>query len=239
MIRSSISEIDSQGDICILQISNGKKNKITVPEFVEINELDNFIKTHNSKGLVITGNDRNFSDGADVSMIDSCISNPEELTEKLRKGKELLYYIENLPIITAAAINGACFGAGLEIALSCQFRFSKSNAFFAFPEVSRGIIPGMSGVERLTRLIGKSSAVKMALSGEMITAQQAFDSGLIDEIVTDTSVLDSCLNFVNDLTESRSLGQIKSIVMTANNSVTVNKFSDMDYFEQVLSDKKV
>lgn len=237
MIRSSISEIESIDDICVVRISNGKKNKITEPEFIKTDELDNYLTENRCKGLIITGNERNFSDGADVSLIENSISNTEELTLKLRKGKELLYYIENLPVVTVAAITGACFGAGLEIALSCQFRISKQNSFFGLPEVNRGIVPGMSGVERLTRLTGKSRAIRIALSGEIFTSEEALNADIIDKI-TDEDVIDASLKFVHELTDNRNLCQIRSIVDTANNSQIINRFSDKSYFTEVLKEKE-
>jgi enoyl-CoA hydratase/carnithine racemase len=92
------------------------------------------------------------------------------------------------PII--AAVNGLAIGGGVELALMCDICFASDAASFAFAEVSRGLIPGNGGTQRLTRRIGRSRALEMILSGRTVSAAEALDIGLVDHVVEAGSLLD-------------------------------------------------
>ena len=216
-IHSGISQLHILDDIGVVQICSDRKNHIILPEFAELSVLDRWINENNLKAIIITGNSRHFSDGADFNKIVSGSENTEALAAAIEKGRKLLDYIESLSIITIAAISGACFGAGLEIALSCQFRISTTNAFFSLPEASRGIIPGMNGVERLSKLIGKNNAIRLSLTGEMLPAELALKAGIID-FVSESDCMKSAMEFAKSLTDDRSILQINSIVKAASGS---------------------
>ena len=122
MINSNISTLYAENDIAFIKLSNGPKNLLTEPEFIDRKILTEWLESNKEiKALIITGEGRHFSHGADVSLFSdsSCSDN---ITEKLENAKKLLDTIENLPIVTVASINGGCFGGGLETALSCQFK---------------------------------------------------------------------------------------------------------------------
>lgn len=209
-IQSGISFLSVQNGIGILEISSDKKNHITMPEFVDTNLLVSWIRENCLKSLVITGKGRHFSDGADFTLIEGSENTLNELYEQIEKGRNLLNTIEHLPVVTVAAINGSCFGAGLEIALSCNFRICSSRSFFALPEASRGIIPGMNGVERMSKLCGRNKAVYMALTGEMLNAEDALKAGIVDRINDD--YLGAAISFASELTSEKTVHQIASIV---------------------------
>lgn len=216
-IHSGISQLYIQDNIGVVQICSDRKNHIVLPEFAELSVIDRWVNENKLKALIITGNGKHFSDGADFNKIVTEKENTETLAAAIEKGKKLLNYIERLSIITISAINGACFGAGLEIALSCQFRISAPNAFFALPEASRGIIPGMNGVERLSKFIGKSNAIRLSLTGEMLSAESALKAGIID-FISDSDCMKSAIEFAKSLIDERSLLQINSIVKAASGS---------------------
>ena len=157
MLRTNLSELYAEDNIAVLTIDNGPKNLLTEPEFADRKKLLGWLDENPQVGaLIITGKGRQFSHGADVSLFGT--SDSSELSAKLENARELLRTIEKLPIITAAAINGGCFGGGLEIALSCQFRIASPSAFLGLPEIMHGVVPGMGGMERLYRLLGKEKA---------------------------------------------------------------------------------
>lgn len=208
--QSGISVLSVQNNTGIVEIFSDKKNHITIPEFVDTSVLKKWISDNKLNSVIITGRGRHFSNGADFSLIESSDDSIDELFENIQKGRELLNEIEKLPVVTVAAINGSCFGAGLEIALSCNFRICSQKSFFALPEASRGIIPGLNGVERLSRLCGRRKAIQIALSGEMFNSEDALAAGIVDMVSDDS--LDAALKFVQELTENKTIHQISSIV---------------------------
>ncbi len=208
-IQSGISILSVKDSTGIVEIFSDKKNHITIPEFVDINILEKWITDNKLKSVIITGRGRHFSNGADFSLIENSEDSIDELFERIQKGRELLNVIEKLPVVTAAAINGSCFGAGLEIALSCNFRICSQKSFFALPEASRGIIPGLNGVERLSHLCGRRKAIQIALSGEMLNPEDALNAGIVDMISEEP--LEAALKFVQELTDNKTVHQVSAI----------------------------
>ena len=91
--------------------------------------------------------------------------------------------LRDLPYPVVAAVSGCCLGSGFELALACTARVASENAFFALPESQHGLIPGCGGTVNLTELIGFRKAMTLVLSGELISAAQALDLGLVDIVV--------------------------------------------------------
>lgn len=236
MIRSNISSLDKYDErIAILTLENGSKNLLSEPEFIQQEVLINWLDSEPQvKALIITGAGRHFSHGADVSQFAK--GNIDEISVKLDKAKTLLNTIENLPILTAAAINGGCFGGGLEIALSCNFRICSPKAFLGLPEIMHGVIPGMGGIERMTRLLGKEKALQLCLCGEMMTAQAALENGLVTKITEQKNPLEETAAFLNELLKGKSDLQIDSILQTVNRTVQGAADPSADYFAKVLKE---
>lgn len=234
-VASNISTLYAEGNTAILTLENGVKNLLTEPEFIEKDVLLGFLKEHTEvNALIIRGKGRHFSHGADVSLF-SDSSARASITEKLEKSRELLRTIERLPILTAAAINGGCFGGGLEIALSCQFRIASPKAFLGLTEIMHGVIPGMGGMERLQRLLGRQTALAMCMNGEMISAQQALERGLVTAVSENKDAFPECLDFVNKLAEGKSKLQIECILRTMNNVLDGVEDPSKGQFEKVLA----
>ena len=140
------------------------------------------------------------------------------------------------PIYTAAAINGGCFGGGLEIALSCQFRIASPSAFLGLPEIMHGVVPGMGGMERLYRLLGKEKALRMILAGEMISAKDALSLGLVTQLSEEKNSFNETMNFVRDLLSGKSLTQIHAIIDTINLAIEGAEDPSNGKFEQTLAE---
>lgn len=234
MLRSNLSELHAEDNIALLTIDNGPKNLLTEPEFIDRKELLDWLDKNPQTGaLVITGNKRNFSQGADVSKF----SEPGgELSEKLENARELLRTIERLPILTVAAINGGCFGGGLEIALSCQIRIASPGAILGLTEIMHGVVPGMGGMERLARLLGKEKAIQMILAGEMISAKDALSSGLVTKLSEQKNCLDEALSFAKELISGKSIAQINAIINTVNEAFDDIEDPSKGRFEAVLAE---
>ena len=217
MEKSNIVNWERQGEIGILSISNGKENYLNVPDFMDINDLKKWTSEVGLKGIIITGIGRNFSAGADLNNLQKLASDQIILEQKMNKGKEILDYIENLNIPVVAAVNGVCFGGGMEIALACHIRIAAQNALFAFPETNHGLIPGLGGTYRLTQMLGKR-AFEIVMNGDMINLSEAKNLGLVSYIADSKKSLDFAVEFLDSLIGDRSIEVIRSVMQAIKNS---------------------
>src|SRR5215468_8657670 len=134
------------------------------------------------RGVILTGaGDKAFIAGADISELATVTAVQAE--ESSTYGQDVLNLIENLGKPVIAAINGFALGGGCETAMACTIRIATENAKFGQPEVALGLIPGGGGTQRLARLIGKGRALQLILTGGMISAQEAYRIGLVNEVV--------------------------------------------------------
>jgi enoyl-CoA hydratase/carnithine racemase len=135
------------------------------------------------RGVILTGaGGKAFIAGADISELAHVAA--FEAEQSSRFGQEVLDLIENLGKPVVAAINGFALGGGCETAMACTIRIAVESAKFGQPEVKLGLVPGGGGTQRMPRLIGKGRALQLILSGEMISAQEAYRIGLVNEIVS-------------------------------------------------------
>jgi enoyl-CoA hydratase len=135
------------------------------------------------KPLIITGNEKFFSAGADLQEIADL--NAAAALDFARSGQALMNAIEQFPAPTCAAISGYCMGGGLDLALACRHRIAAPNAIFGHRGAALGLITGWGGTQRLPRLIGKGRALEMFLTAETLDARQALTTGVVDEISED------------------------------------------------------
>src|SRR2546426_1961921 len=134
------------------------------------------------RGVILTGaGDKAFIAGADISELAHVTA--VEAEESSTFGQAVLNLIENLGKPVIAAVNGFALGGGCETAMACTIRVASEHVKFGQPEVKLGLIPGGGGTQRLPRLVGKGRALQLILSGAMITAQEAYRIGLVNEIV--------------------------------------------------------
>ena len=134
------------------------------------------------RGVILTGaGDKAFIAGADIGKLAQVTA--FEAEQSSRFGQAVLDLIENLGKPVIAAVNGFALGGGCETAMACTIRIAVDTAKFGQPEVKLGLLPGGGGTQRLPRLIGKGRALQLILSGETISAQEAYRIGLVNEIV--------------------------------------------------------
>jgi enoyl-CoA hydratase/carnithine racemase len=134
------------------------------------------------RGVILTGaGDKAFIAGADIGELSRVTA--VEAEESSTLGQGVLNLVENLGKPVVAAINGFALGGGCETAMACTIRVATENAKFGQPEVKLGVLPGGGGTQRLPRLVGKGRALQLILSGEMISAQEAYRIGLVNEVV--------------------------------------------------------
>jgi enoyl-CoA hydratase/carnithine racemase len=112
---------------------------------------------------------------------------------------------ERSPTMTIAAVNGLALGGGCEIAMACDVRLAGYSAGFGQPEINLGIIPGFGGTQRLPRLVGPAKALEMNASGEPISAEEAFEFGLVNRAVPDHELFDTALSWARKLARQAPL----------------------------------
>lgn len=133
--------------------------------------------------LVLAGNDRFFSAGAELEEI-AALDGPRAY-EFSKMGQSLMAAIADFPAPVYAAISGYCMGGGLDLALACHRRIASPHAVFGHRGAALGLITGWGGTQRLPRLIGRGCALEMLVAAEKINARQALRMGLIDGIADD------------------------------------------------------
>jgi enoyl-CoA hydratase len=148
-----------------------------------IQGLDDEARCSKLKALIITGNEKFFSAGADLNEI-SQLTAPQAF-EFSRAGQALMQAIDNFPVPVIAAIRGYCMGGGMDLALACDYRIAAPNAVFGHRGATLGVMTGWGGTQRLPRLIGESRAMQMFLLAEMVKADEALRIGLVDRIADD------------------------------------------------------
>jgi len=140
-------------------------------------------KAPEAGAVILTGaGEKAFVAGADISELAALT--PTGARETALRGQALMDSIEHLGKPVVAAVNGFALGGGCELALACTLRIASVNALFGQPEVKLGIIPGYAGTQRLPRLVGKGRALEIILSGEPISAEEAWRIGLANQVVS-------------------------------------------------------
>jgi Enoyl-CoA hydratase/carnithine racemase len=157
-----------------------------------LTELDDALgrveKEDSIRGLILTGaGEKAFVAGADIRELAS--ASPVELHSLALRGQRIFRRLELLPKPSIAAINGFALGGGLEVAMSCTLRVASENAKLGQPEVKLGIIAGYGGTQRLPRLVGRGRALEMLLTGESVTAQEAYRIGLVNYVVPQAELI--------------------------------------------------
>ena len=131
---------------------------------------------------ILTGEgEKAFIAGADINEL--ATQGPVQGKDYAQRGQAVFDLIENCGKPVIACVNGFALGGGCEVAMACTLRLASENAKFGQPEVKLGIIPGYGGTQRLPRLVGKGRAMQIILSGEMLSAQEAYRIGLVNEVV--------------------------------------------------------
>lgn len=153
---------------------------------------------------ILTGaGEKSFVSGADINELAQL--SPVAGRDYGLFGQSVLNRIENSPKPFIAAINGYALGGGCELAMACTFRIASEKAKLGQPEVKLGLIPGYGGTQRLARLVGKGRALQLVLSGENISAQEAYRLGLVNEVVPGPDLLPEAENLARKIAANAPL----------------------------------
>ena len=193
-----VIEVSKNKQIGILKINRpdslNAMNREVLIEF--INGLNKIQSDKDMRVIIITGSgEKAFIAGADIKLMQKM--NREEAFDFANLGQELANLIEKSDKPVIAAVNGYALGGGCEIALSCHLRIASDNAIFAQPEVKIGLLPGWGGTQRLPRIIGRGLANEIILTGRNVTAKEAFDIGLVNKVVPQEELMNTCFDIAN------------------------------------------
>ena len=173
-----------------------------------LNSLDQALADPVVKAVVITGNERAFSGGADVKEFGTALAAREP------RLPTVIAAFEASPKPVVAAIAGVCMGGGLELAMGAHYRVASADAQIALPEVKLGLLPGAGGTQRLPRLIGLEAALNMIVSGTVVPASRLKGTPLFDE-VTDGDPLPAALALAERIVaEGRPLKRVRDLQVT-------------------------
>ncbi|WP_035509534.1 enoyl-CoA hydratase [Halobacillus karajensis] len=178
-----MSTLTSQlkGNVVEITIQSPPANALSSTILQDLSDqLDKIEKDAAIKAVLLKGEGRFFSAGADIKEFTS-LQGEEDYKALASKGQQLFNRIENFHVPVIAAIHGAALGGGLELAMSCHIRYVAEDAKLGLPELNLGIIPGFAGTQRLPRYVGTARAYEMILSGVPITGKEAVQIGLANQ----------------------------------------------------------
>ena len=199
-------------NVGLLKIHRVKeKNSLNIETSQEIlNALLEFENDKNIKCIMIIGDKKFFSPGADVSEL-------KDLTSASAKEKGLFSYfdqIEKIKIPIVSAVEGFALGGGLELCLMTDFIIASENAKFGQPEINIGLVPGIGGTQRLKQYVGKSNTKYLCMSGEIISSKQAYEMGIVSLIIDSVNFENKCFEIVKKISKKpkSNLIEIKRLI---------------------------
>jgi enoyl-CoA hydratase len=205
-------KIRTEQSIGFLQIDRvADKNSLNIETSKEILQaLINFDQDTLIKCVAIEGNEKLFSPGADIKELQNLTKN-KAADQKLFEAFDEIHNIKK-PVI--ALVEGYALGGGMELALICDFIIASENAKFSQPEVNLGLIPGIGGTQRLKRSAGKYNANYLCMTGEMITAQQAQNMGIVSIVLKAAEFKEETMKILKSISEKplSSLIEIKRLI---------------------------
>jgi enoyl-CoA hydratase len=185
--------VDTKGRVGLITFNRPKALNALNSELIKelVQALDAFEADDGIGAIVLTGSEKAFAAGADILEMKDNTFAGNYLKNFITDGWERITTCRK-PVI--AAVAGYALGGGCEIAMMCDFILAADSAKFGQPEVTIGTIPGAGGTQRLTRLVGKSKAMEMCLTGRMMDAEEAERSGLVSRIVPADDLIEEAIS---------------------------------------------
>lgn len=206
--------IEEEDGIIILTINRERAlNALNKQTMKELNHFfgEDAKAREGVKGVIIKGaGNKAFVAGADIKeFLDIDASAGQDMAQF---GHDTFFLIERFDKPVVAAINGFTLGGGCELAMSCHMRVATEAAKFGQPEVNLGLIPGYGGTQRLIQYIGKTKAVELLLTGDMMNAEEALNRGLVNYVVTsEEEMLDKAKSLIGKVARKGPVAVAKVI----------------------------
>jgi enoyl-CoA hydratase/3-hydroxyacyl-CoA dehydrogenase len=192
-------QLETRGATAIAWLDRPPANSISPQVISELARIWDRVDADDAiRALVIaSANPMLFCAGADIKAFTRM--EPESGAAMLNEAHGLLRRMETSSTVTIAAVNAVAYGGGCELAMGCDVRIAAQSASFGQPEVNLGIIPGFGGTQRLPRLVGTARALELNLTGDPISAAEAFEIGLVNQVVPDHELFDAALAWARKL----------------------------------------
>lgn len=199
-------KLTTEDHIAIITIDHAPVNAFDKTTLEELGSaIDEVVADSNVKAAIVTGGGQlAFVAGADINEFTK-LTTPEEARKFIELGQATFTKIENSPKPFIAAINGIALGGGMELALACHMRIIGDRARLGQPEINLGIIPGWGGTQRLTRIVGPAKATELILTGDNLTAQEAFRINLVNKVVPGGEVLKTAKDLAKKIVSKGAL----------------------------------
>ena len=180
--------------VAVVTLDHPKVNALSQELLNELGEVFAGLADDLPGAVVVTGGDRLFAAGADVTQFSA-----DRAADIAATFHRVLDAVAAFPRATIAAVSGYALGGGCELAMACDFRLASEKAVFGQPEILLGIIPGGGGTQRLPRLVGVSRAKELIFSGRQVRADEALAIGLADRVVAPEELHDAALAWAAEL----------------------------------------
>jgi enoyl-CoA hydratase/carnithine racemase len=204
-------KLDTRDDVAILWLDNPPANSLAPAVIEALEKAWGEIEGSVRAMIVASPNPALFSAGADIKAFTQMDATGGR--DLLDRGHALFRSWERSRVMTIAAVNGLALGGGCEIAMACDVRLAGYSASFGQPEISLGIIPGFGGTQRLPRLVGPAKALEMNTVGDPISAEEAYEYGLVNRLAADHELFDTALAWARKFAGQApvALEQIKQV----------------------------
>lgn len=215
--ESAAVRLDVQGPVAQIRINKPKMNLYDRQFMLELNEAIDEIRFNAEikVAMMVSDVERVFSAGADIHMLKA--SKPEYKAMFCLGAQETLGKMERTPKVFLAVLEGHTIGGGLEIALATDIRFAaeSANIKIGLPEINLGVLPGTGGTQRLSRLIGKSRALDLMLTGRTVGPREALDLGIVNYVYPADEVRRRAEEYAHSIATgpSKAAGLIKQAVV--------------------------
>lgn len=205
-MKYNFFSIDKQDGVGIVVFDNPPVNTLSFEVLGEMEMVfDEVERAQDIKVMILaSGNERIFGGGADLNMINKMLSSPSyiyQVSERIIKSFDKPQFMPK-PVI--ASINGHATGGGCEISLACDFRFMAKGPWkIGQTEVLLGLLPGAGGTQRMTRLLGRTKAAELLLTGRLLTPDEALKIGLVDKLFEQKDLMKESIDFGRKLAQGR------------------------------------
>jgi enoyl-CoA hydratase/3-hydroxyacyl-CoA dehydrogenase len=206
--------LETRDEIAIIWLNRPPTNPISPQMIRDLTAVWDEIESRDEihAAVIASSNFAVFSAGADIKEFTK-MTDPAAGKDLLDSGHGLLRRMEQSATVTIAAVNSLALGGGCEVSMGCDFRIAAESASFGQPEINLGIIPGFGGTQRLARLVGPAKALEMNTTGVAISADDAYEHGLVNRVVADHELFDTALQWARKLSRQApvALEQIKRV----------------------------